>query len=144
MSFANLTPEARIRYNANRRERHQSDPEYRAKRNASSRQSYIKRGHSYPETEASKANRSYIRHLKETTSCQDCGLHFPYYVMEFDHTRGEKTSTVTSMCSCNRDKLLAEIAKCDLVCANCHSIRTHQRGQYSSNKRKRKIVEAVQ
>ena len=56
---------------------------------------------------------------------------FPFYVMDFDHREGEeKTAHVAmlvNMLSINR--LLNEIAKCDLVCANCHRVRTYKREQ---------------
>lgn len=60
--------------------------------------------------------------------CMDCGNRFPPYVMDFDHVRGKKISSVSEMCN-NRPvaTILTEIEKCDLVCANCHRIRTHNR-----------------
>ena len=60
--------------------------------------------------------------------CMDCGNKFPVYVMDFDHVRGTKLGSVSEMCN-NRPvaSILAEIEKCDLVCANCHRIRTHNR-----------------
>jgi hypothetical protein len=42
--------------------------------------------------------------------------------MDFDHVRGEKLGCVPQMSSVER--ILAEAAKCDVVCANCHRIRT--------------------
>jgi hypothetical protein len=63
--------------------------------------------------------------------CADCGGIFPFYVMDFDHREGEEklshVSTLVKMMSLQR--LLDEIAKCDVVCANCHRIRTYMRGQ---------------
>lgn len=58
----------------------------------------------------------------------DCGNSFPPYVMDFDHVRGEKLGNVSSMCN-NRPltTIMKEIEKCDLVCANCHRIRTQKR-----------------
>lgn len=48
--------------------------------------------------------------------------------MEFDHCRGTKSGNVMVMASkVSRAVLLQEIAKCDIVCANCHKIRTHGR-----------------
>jgi hypothetical protein len=48
--------------------------------------------------------------------------------MQFDHVRGEKLFNVSYFRSKAKiDFLLAEIAKCDVVCANCHAIRTHER-----------------
>jgi len=77
-------------------------------------------------------NREFLNRLK-SVPCFDCKGTFPTYVMEFDHVpeRGPKKATI-SMLSGSRKitapTLLAEIKKCDVVCANCHSIRTHVRG----------------
>ena len=72
----------------------------------------------------------YIREQKNKP-CTDCGIQYPYYVMQFDHVpeRGPKLFTLTkSQCNRSLKSIKAEIAKCDLVCANCHFERTHQRG----------------
>ena len=66
--------------------------------------------------------------------CIDCKQTYPPYVMEFDHVpeRGKKLFNITSLkhtSTMSAPKLLAELAKCDVVCANCHKIRTHQRRQ---------------
>lgn len=63
--------------------------------------------------------------------CTDCGLAWPPYVMQFDHLPGfQKEFGVTVRAwGKGRAKVLEEIAKCELVCANCHFIRTHQRLQ---------------
>jgi hypothetical protein len=76
--------------------------------------------------------RATIREAKGSV-CQDCGGTFPDYVLEFDHVRGEKSFTISQFISTNgsfkRLPLLhEEIAKCDVVCANCHRIREHERG----------------
>lgn len=51
--------------------------------------------------------------------------------MEFDHLpeRGRKVDNVMSMvwAGVSLMKLLKEIDKCEVVCANCHKIREHQR-----------------
>ncbi len=47
--------------------------------------------------------------------------------MDFDHVRGEKKFNLGSVLALNvsAEILDEEIAKCDIVCANCHRIRTH-------------------
>lgn len=62
--------------------------------------------------------------------CMDCGRSFPPECMDFDHRPGEvKVSNVVWMKVWGLQRLLAEIAKCDLVCSNCHRTRTRNRGQ---------------
>ena len=46
---------------------------------------------------------------------------------KFDHVNEDKVAGVAQMWSWGRDKAAAEIAKCALVCANCHRERTVQR-----------------
>lgn len=61
--------------------------------------------------------------------CADCGENYPRCVMDFDHRDpSQKHYTVSQMPGRVRlATLLAEIAKCDIVCANCHRIRTYRR-----------------
>ena len=58
--------------------------------------------------------------------CVDCGGRFPSICMDFDHRDpGWKFDTVSRMLLHNSlQKVIDEIKKCDLVCANCHRVRT--------------------
>lgn len=62
-------------------------------------------------------------------ACMDCSVHYPHYVMDFDHRdKTTKISSINDMInvhSYSKEKILEEIKKCDLVCANCHRIRTY-------------------
>lgn len=50
--------------------------------------------------------------------------------MDFDHVRGDKISNISDMMGCfGWDAIEQEIAKCDIVCANCHRERTWKRQQ---------------
>lgn len=71
-------------------------------------------------------NREYVNELK-SIPCTDCGVSYPSYVMQFDHVRGEKKRDVARAVLFSRKSLLEEIEKCEVVCANCHAIRTHER-----------------
>jgi hypothetical protein len=66
--------------------------------------------------------------------CMDCGSRYPACVMDFDHRQGEdKYSSISKLVGnwmCSEKQLLEEIDKCDLVCANCHRIRTFDRRVY--------------
>lgn len=58
--------------------------------------------------------------------CMDCGNQFPPECMDWDHRPGEiKYRNVSQIRG--KEKLMAEISKCDLVCANCHRIRSKRR-----------------
>ena len=76
-----------------------------------------------------KFRRDYVKSKKDNLPCMDCGRPYSWYVMDFDHVRGKKQfnlSIVGSMI-CSIEKIDREIAKCDLVCANCHRKRTFER-----------------
>jgi len=77
--------------------------------------------------------RNYLDDVKANIPCQDCGLVFPPYCMDYDHRdRNDKISSIGSMTGRNwtLKRIQAEIDKCDLVCANCHRIRTYLRKDY--------------
>ena len=58
--------------------------------------------------------------------CKDCGRSYPPYVMHFDHLK-DKSFEITRSIGKKMSILLKEIDKCEIVCANCHAIRTHNR-----------------
>lgn len=75
-------------------------------------------------------NLEIIRSAKDQP-CHDCGVRYPYYVMQFDHrVRSQKSFNVGARGpTLGEDRLRVEIAKCDIVCANCHAERTHRQNQ---------------
>jgi len=76
----------------------------------------------------------FIRSLKNGKSCVDCQEQHPYWRLYFDH-RENKSINISLISSrkhwCDK-RILQEIAKCDLVCANCHRLRTISKGQHLS------------
>jgi hypothetical protein len=58
--------------------------------------------------------------------CNDCG-NDDHRVLEFDHVDGEKTHNVAYFLTRNWARAVEEAQKCDVVCANCHTIRTYER-----------------
>jgi hypothetical protein len=72
--------------------------------------------------------RHFIAEYKAGRPCADCGLVFHPSAMEFDHVRGEKKFTLSRVTG-SIEATLEEIAKCELVCACCHRVRTHNRHQ---------------
>jgi endo-1,4-beta-mannosidase len=75
-------------------------------------------------------NRKAIQEYKELVGCSDCHEHYPHYVLDFDHLPGHtETMKVADVVDYSWDRIVAELAKCEVVCANCHRIRTYERGQ---------------
>ncbi len=77
--------------------------------------------------------------------CADCGVQYPPYVMQFDHRDPTAKAFIISHMPYKKlatatELVHAEIAKCDLVCANCHAKRTWQQLQA---KKKRPCYGAV-
>jgi hypothetical protein len=71
--------------------------------------------------------RQYVKDLKSKSPCKDCGKHYPYYVMDFDHL-GDKVYMISSLVNAGRKQALEDgIKKCDVVCSNCHRMRSHSR-----------------
>ncbi|QGH78288.1 HNH endonuclease [Streptomyces phage Tribute] len=70
---------------------------------------------------------------KQGKKCVDCSETNPI-VFEFDHL-SDKEHNVSKMVLDGRswEAILREIQKCEIVCANCHRIRTHSRGGWVRN-----------
>lgn len=72
-------------------------------------------------------NVNYIKEVK-SQPCTDCGVCYPWYVMHFDHLpEYEKDTQVSNMRCWSLQRIQKEIAKCEVVCANCHAERTYSR-----------------
>ena len=87
----------------------------KAKRSAASRRELI---------------REAIQKAKEGKTCADCGQAYPPWVLQFDHLDGSaKEATVANMAGhfLSVARVLRGIAKCEIVCANCHANRTYRR-----------------
>lgn len=79
---------------------------------------------------ARQKTREFINELK-SVPCADCGICFPPYVMDFDHINGDKEFNIANAVGrgYSNKRILLEIDKCDIVCANCHRIRTFNRSR---------------
>jgi hypothetical protein len=112
---------------------------YRARR-------YIKEGRWRDEGPKSKALKLWMAELK-SKPCHDCGQSFPTCCMDFDHRKGEhKEYNVGSMFAHHYGRTLieTELAKCDLVCANCHRILTQNRGTGSARVKNTRLCSVSQ
>lgn len=75
-----------------------------------------------------QAARAWLVDFFKSNHCSDCG-NSDLRVLEFDHTQDNKRACVADLVA--RGYALhvvkEEVAKCDVVCANCHRIRTISR-----------------
>ena len=79
-------------------------------------------------TRRQRATLEFLRELRRRP-CTDCGGVFSPWVMDFDHRDPMKKSfnlTSGRAMLMSRSRLMAEIEKCDIVCANCHAARTYR------------------
>ena len=77
-------------------------------------------------------NRNFVMRFLEGKKCTDCP-NLDTRVFEFDHVKGKKFKDINKMVAggYSLKVLIKEIEKCDIVCANCHRIRTLNRsGSY--------------
>lgn len=80
------------------------------------------------------ARRSYERRkawlngLKEASPCADCGTSYPARVMQYHHIDPETKDKSVSVLvrAASRERILAEISKCVILCANCHALRHNE------------------
>src|SRR5262245_16742951 len=78
--------------------------------------------------------------------CFDCGKPFPICVMQFDHRDADRKSfdigfAILRPNQFSKTQILEEISKCDLVCSNCHLVRTYLRKFLKYQDRSRKAKE---
>jgi hypothetical protein len=80
--------------------------------------------------------RARIQQIKVERGCTDCGFNAHPAALDFDHRPGEsKLFNVASNMNYSMERLLSEIAKCDVRCANCHRIKTVERRNASTSRR---------
>ena len=98
---------------------HKADPRFLEKKRACNLK-YIK---------AKKAVARLWLNAAKNRPCMDCGQSYPPWCMDFDHVRGKKKFTIGGRIGSplNLDRLKTEAAKCEIVCANCHRTRTHNK-----------------
>lgn len=81
------------------------------------------------------ALRKRVNEYKLSVGCMDCGYKAHGSALDFDHVRGKKSFTIAGKVTMGWARIQAEIAKCDVVCANCHRIRTVARIEVKRSQR---------
>lgn len=94
---------------------------------------YIKRAHINGKKQL-KRNQLYLLEYLKSKKCIDCGNN-DIRVLEFDHKyRIDKKNNIGDMRRhYGWKKILEEIEKCDVRCANCHRIKTTVQFNYYRN-----------
>lgn len=72
--------------------------------------------------------RRLVQDIKLARGCADCGYREHAEALDFDHRPGTtKLFSLSKMHGHSLEAVLAEVEKCDIVCANCHRVRTAER-----------------
>jgi len=81
--------------------------------------------------ELKRAVLKWYRALKDNKNCLDCMGSYRFFQLDYDHVpgRGKKINDVSKLVRLGyaREKIIQEIQKCDLLCKNCHAMRTYKR-----------------
>lgn len=99
---------------------------YRRDHYAANADKYKRKAKNYKGTRR-EANTALLLDFLADHPCVDCGESDPV-VLQFDHVRGEKSYDIARKMDTMRwDRILIEIKKCDVRCANCHTRQTASR-----------------
>jgi hypothetical protein len=74
-----------------------------------------------------------------TQSCYDCGIS-DIRVLEQDHLNDKEFNVSSKVGMLSLSSMMNELNKCQVVCANCHRIRTSTRGNWTRSKMYANIV----
>jgi hypothetical protein len=72
-------------------------------------------------------NRARVAQIKVQAGCADCGYAAHPAALQFDHVQGTKQGNVSELIKRSWAVISEEISKCQIVCANCHAVRTWSR-----------------
>ena len=99
---------------------------------------YRKGGYDKWRKEVARLWRAWLAELKLKRGCKDCGYNENADALEFDHIQ-PKRAAIGSLIGGSVKRLLEELARCEVVCSRCHSLRTAQRRAQGKNSSTRQI-----
>lgn len=82
--------------------------------------------------ESGVSKKRFLKAVKQAAGCMDCRQDFFEFpnVLDFDHRYNEiKLFNLGHVSSQSWEVIIQEIEKCDVVCSNCHRIRTAKRSR---------------
>lgn len=73
-----------------------------------------------------KENAEIIKQEKLKRGCECCGYNEFHFALDFDHINpNDKIRDIAKMHTTNKKTLMAEMDKCQVLCAVCHRVKTH-------------------
>lgn len=75
--------------------------------------------------ERGRVGRATLDAIKLERGCIDCGYNASPEALHFDHRDPDtKSGNLSNMVGFSNERLLEEVNKCDVRCANCHAVRS--------------------
>lgn len=87
-----------------------------------------------------QSRRTLIDKIKVERGCSICGYKAHAAALDFNHIIGDKNFSISQDPKVALHKLLGEINKCEILCANCHRVHTYEHRHWQT---KRKLKAAV-
>jgi hypothetical protein len=84
-----------------------------------------------------RERRERLNRIKVEAGCARCGFNAHPAALDFNHIRGEKKFNISQDPKRAWADIEAEMAKCEVLCRNCHSIYTYENWQFVANRRDR-------
>lgn len=79
--------------------------------------------------------RERINAYKLARGCAVCGYNVHPAALQFDHIRGEKLFLISQDPKTAWSRILAEMDKCQVLCVNCHFIKTYELNEYHAKRK---------
>lgn len=75
--------------------------------------------------------RRWLDNIKMKSGCNICGYNKAPEALQFDHINpSDKEFVISQDMKVAKRRVIAEIAKCRILCANCHAIETKRQGHH--------------
>ena len=87
-----------------------------------------------------QSRRDLVNKIKIERGCAVCGYNTHSAALDFNHIRGDKVFSVSQDLKVAMHKLLAEIDKCEILCANCHRVHTYENKHWHTKRKVRAVV----
>jgi hypothetical protein len=83
-----------------------------------------------------QSRRNMINEIKLSKGCARCGYNAHAAALDFNHINGRKNFSISQDPKRAWADLSKEIAKCEILCANCHRIHTYELRHWHTKRRK--------
>lgn len=85
--------------------------------------------------EFQQSRRDIINRIKMDRGCARCGYNIHAAALDFNHIQGSKNFSISQDPKVALKKLLDEIAKCEILCANCHRVHTYENRHWHTKRK---------